>query len=83
MSDDWIGRKIAELIYERDPMGRDLLRAAFQGKLSGRVYRTRILKGGKLGTNMTKAFAYDPILISQGMMRRLKQLKGITPPPVP
>jgi hypothetical protein len=52
MKSSWVGRKIAQLEFERDRIAQDLLAAARNGRLKGRVYKTKIEGGGQLSAKL-------------------------------
>ncbi len=59
MSDEWIGRKLAQLHVEGDPMAGRLFNSAMRNELTGRVYTTSVGDRGVLTTRLTKEFGYD------------------------
>jgi hypothetical protein len=80
MSPEWIARKIVELMREGDPMGRELLQAAMQNRLRGRVYHTRISRArgrrGELDTRLSEEIVYTGADVERAFLERMRQLHG-------
>jgi hypothetical protein len=68
MDNDWVGRKIAELqaVGDRNTAKR-LLDAAAEGRLRGRVYRTREKDGEDVTTRRVGAYLRDKLANMEGI----------------
>ncbi|MFL5496200.1 MAG: DUF4157 domain-containing protein [Gemmatimonadales bacterium] len=81
MREPWVGRKLAELGHENDPIAAELMTACRNGKLEGRVYRTREV-GGRLDTELTELpIAYDYQGVFDAFLQRWNRLRPGQPVP--
>jgi hypothetical protein len=76
MTDTWVGARIARLKWLNDDIADDLLFAAREGRLRGRVYRTVIRPGGRLSASLDgDEIRYDPNEIVAAFDRELARLR--------
>jgi hypothetical protein len=74
--DHWVGRKLAELAHENDPIARELMQSCRNGLLGGRAYRTREVAGGLVTTLDREVAAYNYQTVFDGFLQRWRQLRG-------
>ncbi len=80
MQAKWVGRKLAQLHNEKDPIAMELLDAIRNKNLEGRVYRTRIGPGGRLEASMEgvpRIYDYDEVMdaFTKELAKQAKKLK--------
>lgn len=84
MTDAWVGNVLARLKVLEDPIADELLKAAKQGKLKGKVYTTKVDDKGVMHTVVTKEIAFDGAAVKKAFAENLprqRKKKGLPEKP--
>ena len=84
MTDAWVGNVLARLKVLEDPLADELLKAAKQGKLKGKVYTTKVDDKGVMQTAVTKEIAFDGAAVKKAFAENLprqRKKKGLPEKP--